>query len=212
MYDGGLGCYLRNCKLFNKKTQDAVNVAIVCCYGFADPNIRSKPEFYGLNQYLYGILANLALKKPELLIISGGITDEKHGNLSESASTAKALQTLRIDKDTIAENEICEESSKNSAENLYYSIQFAWQFLTDNGNTQAKDTDLNLVVYCDKVRSFKMWVFAKCMFYGLPISIKLVGLDRVDIHPNGIPTRQFLATIKGLKEVFLFNKLLRNIN
>lgn len=156
---------------------------IVCCYGNYDREHRSVQEMNGYREYLKGVAALIEERSPGYVVLCGGHTRPELKQ-SEAASVLPALEELRRDHYDVTF--LLEERSVNTPQNL----QLGLDRLIGTGAPLDE-----LVVVSDYVRRWKVKVLMRRL---TSIPWTVVGLNRLDIHPNSTPQRQFLETLKYL--------------
>lgn len=174
-------------------------VALICCYGVVDKNLRSAVEYQGLQQYFSSCYQHLSDLKSQnqldAIVFCGGY---RFSDISESQSSSQYFNNLGTN--LVTTPQFLEQTSHSSIQNL------ALGYLTISENFVNSD----LLIICDSNRQQKIEILSQKLFQSLAKSVKVVSFDRPDIHPSSNLDSQKDSLDKDLQlgEVELWQQIL----
>lgn len=157
-------------------------IALVCCYGLYDEDIRSPIEMQGIKQYWQGVVQHLDVLKYNIsaVVISGGY---------RQYCVSEAQSNLFLYKKTCENTDI--DLSKipvflqTSSTNLLQSLAFGYLTILEIEKTE------DLLIFCDKVREGRVQKVATKLFEGMVENIQVIGVNRADIHSHSTQEHQY---------------------
>jgi hypothetical protein len=141
-------------------------LAIVCCYGVYNKQIRTSKEMIGLQQYYNAVDTYLKSNQENFakVVYSGGYTNF----ISYQAESITAPNTIDLDK------VIYETTAFSAPESIVFSLLAARAFLKEV---------TEIVIICDTFRVQKVQELVTQLI-GNKIPFQVKGFYRPDIHPN----------------------------
>ena len=163
----------------------ANTLAVVCCYGLFDTNLRSAKEIEGYRSYLINVVRSV-IAHPEItsILVCGGRTDPRR-RVSESVTVKPIMINMFATFDNKKEvPEITCEEGVNVAQH----IEGASERIINRPFSSC-------IVYCDRKSHFKAWAIAD---YLLPFDCqwRIVSFKRKDVHPKN---KYILQWLEGLR-------------
>jgi hypothetical protein len=155
------------------------------CYGSWDPEHRHPIETIGYNDYLDAVVTATTLFKSRIkhFYISGGMKDTV--NKTECETTKPELERRLREKNI---TDIAIQSDEKSLT----SMSIVREFLT---TWQEKFSECQPILFVDQVRyennCYTLTYFAEKLGLTIPPAREIiVGIPRLDIHPNSTPEAQ----------------------